>query len=122
MNCNTDKAADRLQAACADPDGPLYGSDMVPLVGDLIEAAEDVVATAFGNVSGLSEADQLVALRAAAAELRRAINGTATCETCEGAGRILDHNKWRVDRGKWMRSFDEEIGVECPECNGEAEL
>jgi len=41
------------------------------------------------------------------------------CETCDGNGRVLDHNKWRVDEGKWKRSFDEEISVECPDCDGD---
>ena len=40
---------------------------------EMREAAECVVATAFGNVDGLTEADQLAALREAAAFLRDAI-------------------------------------------------
>ena len=43
------------------------------------------------------------------------------CETCNGGGRVLDHNKWYVDGGKWKRSFDEEISIECPDCNGTGE-
>ena len=31
---------DALRAACADPDGPLYGSDLVPMIGDLIDRLE----------------------------------------------------------------------------------
>tara|TARA_R100000951_G_C2564744_1_gene156776 strand:+ start:289 stop:462 length:174 start_codon:yes stop_codon:yes gene_type:complete len=40
------------------------------------------------------------------------------CEICDGDGRVLDHNKWYVDSGKWKRSFDEVISVECPDCHG----
>lgn len=28
---------DKLRAACADPDGPLYGSDLVPIISDLMD-------------------------------------------------------------------------------------
>jgi hypothetical protein len=41
---------------------------------DVIEAAECVIATAFGNTDGLSESDQLVALRMTAEMLRNAMN------------------------------------------------
>lgn len=40
---------------------------------DVVESAECVVATAFGNTDGLSESDQLVALRMAAGGLRDAL-------------------------------------------------
>jgi len=40
---------------------------------EVVEAAECVVATAFGNTDGLSEADQITALRMAAAGLRNAL-------------------------------------------------
>lgn len=40
------------------------------------------------------------------------------CETCEGTGTVLDYNKFTVDKGKWMRSFEETISIECPECEG----
>jgi hypothetical protein len=42
----------------------------------------------------------------------------AECETCCGSGTVLDHNKFTLDKGKWMRLFDETISVECPECGG----
>jgi len=32
----------RLRCACADSDGPLYGSDLVPIIGDLCDAVESV--------------------------------------------------------------------------------
>ena len=40
---------------------------------EIHDAAESVVVTASGNISGLSERDQLTALRLAAAELKAAI-------------------------------------------------
>lgn len=40
------------------------------------------------------------------------------CETCTGTGRITDVESWSVDQGKWKRSFEQEIEIECPECNG----
>jgi hypothetical protein len=39
----------------------------------VVEAAECVVATAFGRADGLSESDQITALRMAAAGLRNAL-------------------------------------------------
>ena len=40
------------------------------------------------------------------------------CETCQGDGRVLDYNKFTLDKGKWMRSFEETISMECPDCDG----
>jgi len=40
---------------------------------EVVEAAECVVATAFGRTDGLSESDQITALRMAAAGLRNAL-------------------------------------------------
>lgn len=40
------------------------------------------------------------------------------CETCEGEGTVLDYNKFTLDQGKWMRSFEETINMECPDCKG----
>lgn len=40
---------------------------------DLIEAAEAMVATAFGNTSGLTEADRIEAMRMAATALDEAL-------------------------------------------------
>jgi hypothetical protein len=80
---------------------------------EILDCAESAAVTAVGNTSGLSLQDQLTALRASVV----AMDGSE-CETCDGSGRVLDHNKWFVDKGKWKRSFDEDISVECPECSG----
>ncbi len=48
-------------------------SGMPRKMAEIVDAAEAVVATAFGNIDGLTEADQLEALRMAAAALRDAL-------------------------------------------------
>lgn len=40
------------------------------------------------------------------------------CETCQGEGTVLDYNKFTLDKGKFMRSFEEIISMECPDCEG----
>ena len=39
-----DEAVVSLRLACADPDGPLYGSDIVAWIGDLIDACDELEA------------------------------------------------------------------------------
>ena len=42
------------------------------------------------------------------------------CETCDGSGSVRDVSKWSVDTGtKWQRNYEEEINVECPDCDGD---
>ena len=65
---------DDLRKAYRSCDDPLF-DDCVKRLREIRDAAESVVATANGNISGLSERDQLTALRLAAAELKAAIEG-----------------------------------------------
>ncbi|WP_417737352.1 hypothetical protein [Rosistilla oblonga] len=42
------------------------------------------------------------------------------CETCDGSGNVRELSKWSVDTGtKWQRNYEEEINVECPDCDGD---
>jgi hypothetical protein len=98
-------------------DDPLFDACEARL-REILDCAESAAVTAVGNTTGLTEQDQLEALRASVVAMADAMDGSGDkCETCDGSGRVLDHNKWSVDEGKWKRSFDEEISVECPNCD-----
>ena len=90
----------------------------------LIEAAECVIATVFGNAYGLTETSQLEAIRLAVEELRKQLMcegeiSRDVCEACNGTGRVTITNTVTVDgRTKWSRSCDEQVNTDCPECNG----
>lgn len=107
---------DDLRKAYRACDDPLFDRCEARL-RDILDCAESVAVTAVGNTDGLSVQSQLEALRASVVAMADAMDGSE-CETCDGSGRVLDHNKWLVDEGKWKRSFDEEISVECPDCDG----
>lgn len=107
---------DDLRKAYRACDDPLFDQCEARL-REILDCAESAAVTAVGNTTGLTEQDQLAALRASVVAMADAMDGSE-CETCDGSGRVLDHNKWCVDEGKWKRSFDEDISVECPDCDG----
>jgi len=107
---------DDLRKAYRACDDPLFDKCEARL-REILECAEAAAVTAVGNTTGLSEQDQLAALRASVVALADAMDGSE-CETCEGSGRVLEHNRWSVDKGKWRRSFEETINDVCPDCDG----
>ena len=107
---------DDLRRAYRACDDPLFDQCEARL-REILDCAESAAVTAVGNTDGLSVQDQLTALRSSVVAMADAMD-RGECETCEGSGRVLDHNKWYVDDGKWKRSFDEDISIDCPECDG----
>ena len=56
-----DRLISDLRAACADPDGPLYGSDLVPAIADLCDLVECICCQAAEEARLKTEARKLLA-------------------------------------------------------------
>lgn len=93
------------EGGCVDRGGHVGDCELVHVFG---EDGRD-----WGKFSYCETARQLDENRGMTVEL------ADVCETCDGSGIVSELSKWSVDTGtKWQRNFEEEINVECLDCNG----